>query len=377
MKTIGLISTVVFTCLLLGGCAADSGTKSASSGQDTAPKAGAAVKPGPTALSAAGGDAVVARVGTLNITSTQLLKPLIEAHGLSMLQNLLQLEMARQTAAAAQVVISPAEIAAEEARTLDLMFADQKVEKEQYPMLLAQFLERKNMSPVEWKMLMESNAILRKLSEPLAVKAIQDQMLHEAYNQLYGEKVQVRHIQCTNLSEIAEARRRIAEGEKFDAVARTLSRNARTAPLGGELAPFTRQSPYPQAFKDAAFALKNPGDLSDPVQAEGSYHLIFLEQRIAPKVIKFEDVKDSLKEELVEKLVQQIMQERRLELSERARRTLQILEPTLKAQYEAETQRRSDQLRDRDQIRREIERERDRSGVATNPLPATRPTTRP
>ena len=48
----------------------------------------------------------------------------------------------------------------------------------------------------------------------------------------------------------------------------------------------------PQVFKDTAFALKN-GEVSDPVQADNAYHIIKVENRIAPKVVKFEDVKET------------------------------------------------------------------------------------
>lgn len=367
---------------LSGGCAAD---PSSPSGNRSRPTPGVNGPSGQSANSRsqtgqAGGDAVVARVGTLNITNTQLLTPLVRAHGLGMLQNLLQLEMAREDARAAGLTVSPAEVQAETDRTLEQMFKDQNVDKDQYPLLLSQFLQRKNLSVVEWEMLMESNATLRKLAEPLATKAIKDAMLTEAFNQLYGEKVQVRHIQCTNLQEIAQARQRLTGGEPFESVARAVSRNARTASLGGELAPFTRQSPYPQAFKDAAFGLKNKGDISDPVQADGSYHLIYLEQRIPPKVIKFEDVKESVRADLQEKLVQQLMKERREEMSDRARRTMQVLDPTLKAQYDLESQRREAQIREREQIRRELERDRQKAVteqiVPDQPLaPATLPAT--
>ena len=50
-----------------------------------------------------------------------------------------------------------------------------------------------------------------------------------------------------------------------------------------------------------------PGEVSDPVQAEGAYHLIKLEKRIAPKAVKFEDVKESIRKDLTERVVQAVM----------------------------------------------------------------------
>jgi len=49
--------------------------------------------------------------------------------------------------------------------------------------------------------------------------------------------VQVRYIQLDNMKEVAEARRRLQGGESFADVAQSMSRNPRTAPLGGRMIP--------------------------------------------------------------------------------------------------------------------------------------------
>lgn len=314
-------------------------------------------------------DPVIARVEGVTITQSQLVRPLIESHGLQTLLNLVQLEMARADAAKRGAVVSPADVEAEEKRTLKRMFdesnvqgANREVDESEYEGLLEQFLQRRNMSRTDWGLLMQINATLRKLAEPRASGAITDAQLHEAFLQLYGEKVQVQHIQCSNLQEIAEARRRLAGGESFEDVARAVSRNARTAPLGGELPPFTRQSAFPPAFKEAAFALTE-GKVSDPVMADNAYHLIRLVRRIEPTVIKFEDVKGGIREDLEERLVQQLMQEIRADLSNRARQSLRIEEPVLRQQFQTEQDRREKQIRDREEIRKELERQRERTAA--------------
>ena len=65
------------------------------------------------------------------------------------------------------------------------------------------------------------------------------------------------------------------------------------------------------------FALK-VGQVSEIVQAEGSYHLILLEERIPPKAIKFEDVKESLKADLMDKAVQATVKQLRQQLADQA-----------------------------------------------------------
>jgi len=338
----------------------------------------------PAAGAAAPSDAseLVARVNGIGIRRDRLTDLLIQAHGLPLLLNLVQLEMARQELAKTGQALSAADIQAEHDRTLKKMFSEQKAEAADYPALLEQFLQRRNMSRAEWDLLMEINATFRLIASRKARGAINDEQLNEAFRQLYGEKVQVRHIQCSNLQEIAEARRRLNENEPFEEVARALSRNARTAPLGGELPPFTRQSQFPQAFKDTAFALQL-GAVSDPVFADNAYHLIKLEKRIEPTVMKFEDVKDSIREDLEEGLIQQLIQEYRKNLSDTAAQSLQILDPSLKAQYAQEQQRREKQIRDREEIRREWERDRERAATQQSlpdlppPPDAAAPTTQP
>ena len=117
---------------------------------------------------------------------------------------------------------------------------------------------------------------------PTVQANITDERLQESFKALYGETIEVRHIQCSNPIEIAEAKRRLAAGESFENVARTMNRNTRTAQLGGLMPPFSRYAEYPQVFKDVAFSLKI-GEVSDAVETGGIYHLIKLDKRMNRK----------------------------------------------------------------------------------------------
>src|SRR6202011_5722217 len=48
------------------------------------------------------------------------------------------------------------------------------------------------------------------------------------------------------------------------------------------------------AFSAAAFAMKNPGDLSEPVLSSFGYHLIRLDGRRPAGVKSFDEVKDAI-----------------------------------------------------------------------------------
>ncbi len=301
-------------------------------------------------------DAVIARVNGRPITMKQLQAPLIEAYGLNILLNLVQLEMARDEAQRAGATVSAQDIEAERQLTLARLFPD--ADKEEFDALFEQFLQQQRISPAEFEIVLETNANLRKVADPQVRGKITEINLEEAFRTRYGETVLVRHIQCTNMTEITEAKRRLAAGESFDQVARAMSRNARTAPLGGELPPFSRASTsFPQAFRDTAFALK-VGEVSDPVQADASYHLIRLEERISPKAVKFEDVKESLREDLEQKLVDVRVQQLRGQIGQEALRTLKVEDPTLREQYARRLESRDAQIRDRDQLNKELERQR-------------------
>jgi parvulin-like peptidyl-prolyl isomerase len=311
----------------------------------------------PEKAAPASADAVVARVDNGVITMGQLAAPLVEGYGLNVLLNLVQLEMARQTAANAGVTVSEEDVAAERDLTLAQMVPD--AAKEDYDQLLEQFLTQERISRPEFDLVLRTNAHLRKVARTKLKGEITDEQLHEAFGVLYGEKVQVRHIQASNLQEVQEARRRVEAGEPFEKVARELSRNERTKALGGELPAFSQATVgYPQAFKDAAFALK-PGELSDAVQAEGAYHLLKLEQRIPPKAVKFEDVKEIIRTKLEDNAVQATMKALRQQLGRQALQEMKIENPVLREQFEAKRDQRQAEVKGRDEVRQQLARERE------------------
>lgn len=322
-------------------------------------------------------DRVIARVDDVAVTMGQLQGPLVEAYGLNVLLNLVQLELAKQVAANAKVTVTDADVTREQEMTLGRMFKDAPAAD--HDNLFEQFLQQQRSSRAEFDIVMRVNANLRKVAEPLLAGKISDENLKEAFGAMYGEKVQVRHIQGSNLQEIQEARRRVEAGEPFAAVARELSRNQRTGSLGGLLPQFSRgTTDLPQSMKDAAFALK-PGELSDPVEAKGAYHLLMLEQRIPPKIFKFEDVKESIREELNERAVQETVKQLRQQIVQQAREKLKIEHPELQRQFEQMTTKNDEnQVKDAAGVRGALRRERERRGLPVDEDPVTTvPTTRP
>ena len=326
-------------------------------------------------------DPAVARLPGLVITQKQFLAPLIEAHGLPVLLNVVQLELARQNAQRKGLVVTAADLAAERDRTLELAFAeaDNKTKdqidaavsrgdtatanrlreelKKDRERALEQVLAQQRTSRPEFELVVQTNAILRKLAEQ-EMKEIPEETVRKAFEAEYGATVRVRHIQATSRQDLADAQERLKKGEPFEAVARALSRNPRTAPLGGELPRFSLATPsVPDNFKQVAFSL-NKGEVSNAIECDGAYHLIKLEEKFAPRAVKFESVRDGLRVKVREQLLMGMVNGLRDQLAEQTRTALKIEEPVLKEQFDRKLQERDKQITDMKKIKEQQERER-------------------
>ncbi|MDT8407011.1 MAG: peptidylprolyl isomerase [Methylococcales bacterium] len=81
--------------------------------------------------------------------------------------------------------------------------------------------------------------------------------------------------------------------EQFEALAKSRSADPNSAQKGGDLG-FGPKSRYVPSFADVAFALKEPGQLSQPVKTQFGYHLIRLDA-IKPGVMpEYEAVRDDV-----------------------------------------------------------------------------------
>jgi parvulin-like peptidyl-prolyl isomerase len=378
-----VLATTAIAATLLG-CDPVRPTSRPAAAASASPPNARGADPAPTTQSAPTQSPAVAVVNGRSITLEELEKPLIDAYGLNVLLNLVQLELARQNAAQANVSITPADVERERQLTLEKMFKD--AEKADYDRLLEQFLSQQRITAPEFDIVIRTNAYLRKIAEPLLKDKVTEENLQEAFRTLYGENVEVRDIQVANLQEIAAVRQRLAAGDSFERVAREMSRDPRTKSQGGLLPPFSREiTNLSQAFKDAAFALREPGEVSDPVQTGDSFHLIQLVRKIAPKAVKFEDVKESVRAELNDRLMQATIAQLRRELARTTMQTMDIRDPVLKRQFEAKLGKQQAEARDRDRARAEIEKQRqdlsqrqtvDVPGI-TPPTPPATPTTTP
>jgi len=110
------------------------------------------------------------------------------------------------------------------------------------------------------------------------------------------ERVHVRHIlisdDVTSADAIAKVQADLKAGVSFDEVAKSRSL-CPSAAQGGDLGEVSKGQMVPE-FEAAAFALKDPGDLSEPVKTQFGWHIIRLEGRTPSSLEPFDTVKPQL-----------------------------------------------------------------------------------
>lgn len=133
------------------------------------------------------------------------------------------------------------------------------------------------------------------------------------------ERVHVRHILVkaeanAPAADKAKAREkaeallaRVQGGEDFAKVAQEGSDDKSSGPRGGDLSWVARGQTVPP-FENAAFALKNPNDLSGVVETSYGYHVIQLLERQAAATIPFEQARPQIQEMLQQRQTQQQME---------------------------------------------------------------------
>lgn len=117
------------------------------------------------------------------------------------------------------------------------------------------------------------------------------------------EEIRVRHILFRQCSCDKNAHRVLAEsvlerlnkGESFEELVTTLSEDPGSAKRGGDLGLKPKGSMVPE-FEAAAYALKKPGELSGIVETSFGLHIIRFEERVAPVLRPFDEVKEGLME---------------------------------------------------------------------------------
>jgi hypothetical protein len=283
-------------------------------------------------------DDVLAVVNGTPIRRSTVTALLMESHGLSTLESLVLLTAARQKAAAMSLTVTQADIkgAHEDAlRRLATPFVGTDrppLDRTAAESLLREFLTAKNISLREWELRMEQRAIVAKIAAAeVARSPVTEKMLRLQYDQDFGEKVQVRHIQLASLAEVTRAKALLTEKD-FELVAREMSGNEFTASQGGLMPPFTRDDPaVAPLLRQTAFALK-VGEVSTAIHEQNRYQIIRVERYFPAGKTSYENTdKDKLRARVLDQLARQRMEDLEDELFRNA--AVDIRDPNLSTQF--------------------------------------------
>jgi len=95
---------------------------------------------------------------------------------------------------------------------------------------------------------------------------------------------------------VNEIKKLLAQGESFESLAKQYSDDKNSGNKGGRLVEFRRGDLRAVEFENAAFNLKNVGDISEPIKTDFGWHLIRLDKK--PVIATFEQQRDGLKERI-------------------------------------------------------------------------------
>ena len=255
-----------------------------------------------TTQAAVGGPAVgsadvMAYVDSKPIYMNELYDVLVEAYGMPVAQQLVATALVEHLAASQGITeVTPEQIQAESDRTLLELFP-QVTNPAQREQLLSQMLQQRGMIPRQWTAVMHRNVLLRQMAAKNVT--ITEQDLRAEYEQEYGRQVQVRHIELATLQAAQDALKRAREGADFAQLAIELSTSP-TAQEGGLIPPIGPRSPISPALRDAALAMTEVGQISEPVQSGTVFHIMKLEKVILPHSVPFEQVREQMQQRLMQ-----------------------------------------------------------------------------
>jgi foldase protein PrsA len=351
------MAALMFLAAMMSGCGEDQPPP-----PTTAVESNSTVAPPVTQPVAA--DRIVATVRGHEVTLSELQAPLIEAYGLTLLRELVQVDLAQQDADQQGIKISDQDVVDETTKTLidyrnasgsktgsttepSSDAADEKLSPQERDQLLNVLMTAQHLTPTEFQLFMKRNAIVRKLVSAKAQLGLTDENIHERFNAIYGEKAHVRIIRLPSLKAVAVVENALHNGHTFEEEVGLHAYDPTGQVSAGELLPFTRKDVnFKPELRMAAFDLK-PGQVSDPLQIDDGYCLIQMIELIPPQHAKFEDYQDAVKKDLYEHLVQEGIKQYLKDLGVVAQESIEIKDPVLSKQWEQtlKNYRDADELR--------------------------------
>lgn len=273
---------------------------------------------------------IMAFVNGHPLFNVDLYELLISSQGAAVAQQLIASEVVRQAAEEKNISVTDEDIEKEYIHTIIRIFGNNPIEF-QREQILNEFLRRKAMSRALWNVMIQRNAILRKLvAEDVVVK---DEDVQNEFANRYGRKAVVRFLQTTSLATAENCLQRINSGIDFAAQAKKYSLHP-SAGNGGLLEPITPNSSHvPPLIREIALGMTEPGEISGIIRIEATWYILRLEKIIEPQDVTLDDVRNKLTVVIRERVVQQMQGQKLRELVASA--DIKYLNPMLKRRLQA------------------------------------------
>jgi parvulin-like peptidyl-prolyl isomerase len=276
---------------------------------------------------------IMAYVNDAQIYMSELNDLLVRSHGASMAWLLITSELVAQEAARHNIAVTEADLKAEEEKAVEEAFGFVS-DPQQRQTLLERNLARRDISPKQWDLILHRNAALRKLATGRT--DVGEEELQKEFVEMYGRKVEIRHIQTDSLQDAQEILKKLEQGADFGELARKHSVN-RSGRNGGLLPPIGENSlTVPPPIRRVALGMKKVGEISKPIQAGTAYHILYLEKIIDPQDVKFEDVRDKVEAAARQGKLRAVRDRILIELIRAAK--IEYVDPVLKAKTEEGSQ---------------------------------------
>lgn len=182
-----------------------------------------------------------------------------------------------------------------------------------------------------------SGAIRRRAAEALLSQEESEPVTRAEIERYYADhasgfrlppRVRLRHLVTEERQAAMEARRRVAAGEEFTAVAREVS----TAPSAadGGLEGVVARDDLPFPFTDPISSTA-AGEMTEVIEASDGFHLFLVEARLAAETVPLETALEAIRERLEQKRTDRRLAE--LVLTARRRYTVVVYEENLPFPY--------------------------------------------
>ena len=275
---------------------------------------------------------VMAYVNGQAIYMDTLHEILVRSNGMQIAQQLVSTELVLQEAKKRKITITEEDVLKENDLALKQVFGEAPA-PDQRERLLQQFFLRFKVTHQQWELTMRRNAYLAKLAEPQIT--VSQEELRDEFSRRYGRSVEVRHIQTASLEAAQRVRTEAMKpGADFAKLAFRYSTNE-SGKSGGLLPAISKNTPgVLPAIRRAALTMKNVGEISEPIMAGTTFHILKLEKIIPVKDVEFADEKEKLTATVREGKAMMLKQKILLDLFKKAK--IEYADPILKSQAEKE-----------------------------------------